>query len=231
MALEHCILEKFLRVSCHCFPPPLDVPTFSTRCLHVQRRERPLAAGEKCSDKFRLEFDFHVILDIFYMPKICDMGQTALLALKNPMASAGFEPANLGTKGQHATSRPRKPIHSEYVILIAFPLRQWLYERASTLRYTYITYVVTSYTTSYVSLSLFSTVFGVLLLHKPIPYCVTRRSTPTAPQDHRFNPNQAIHVYSCLLTSPLVVTTNNDPVHHTTGLLACQKYPLPQYYH
>jgi hypothetical protein len=43
MALAHCILGKFLGVGCHCFPPPLDVPTFSTRCLHVQRRERPLA--------------------------------------------------------------------------------------------------------------------------------------------------------------------------------------------
>ena len=31
-------------------------------------------------------------------------------ALKNPTASAGFEPTNLGTKGQHATSRPPKPI-------------------------------------------------------------------------------------------------------------------------
>ena len=31
-------------------------------------------------------------------------------ALKNPTASAGFEPANLGTKGQHATSRPLKPL-------------------------------------------------------------------------------------------------------------------------
>ena len=30
-------------------------------------------------------------------------------ALKNPTASAGFEPANLVTKGQHATSRPPKP--------------------------------------------------------------------------------------------------------------------------
>ena len=30
-------------------------------------------------------------------------------ALKNPTASAGFEPANLGTKGQYATSRPPKP--------------------------------------------------------------------------------------------------------------------------
>ena len=29
-------------------------------------------------------------------------------ALKNPTALAGFEPANLGTKGQLATSRPPK---------------------------------------------------------------------------------------------------------------------------
>jgi len=47
------------------------------------------------------------------MAQICDMGPTALLpfegrraedffTLKNPTASAGFEPANLGTKGQHA---------------------------------------------------------------------------------------------------------------------------------
>ena len=28
--------------------------------------------------------------------------------------------------------------HSEYVILIAFPLQQWLHERVSVLRYTYI---------------------------------------------------------------------------------------------
>ena len=33
-------------------------------------------------------------------------------ALKNPTASAGFEPANLGTKGQHATSRRPKPLMS-----------------------------------------------------------------------------------------------------------------------
>jgi hypothetical protein len=49
------------------------------------------------------------------------MGQTALLPirrtacwgifrLKNPTASTGFEPANLGTKGQHATSRPPRPL-------------------------------------------------------------------------------------------------------------------------
>jgi hypothetical protein len=45
MALAHCILGKFLGVGCHCFPPPLPVPTFSARCLHVQQHERPLAVG------------------------------------------------------------------------------------------------------------------------------------------------------------------------------------------
>jgi hypothetical protein len=44
MALAHCILGKFLGVGCHCFPLPLDVPTFSARCLNVKRRKRPLAA-------------------------------------------------------------------------------------------------------------------------------------------------------------------------------------------
>ena len=54
------------------------------------------------------------------MPQIYDMRPTALLPPrrktcwgffrpKNPTASAGFEPANLGTKGQHATPRPPKP--------------------------------------------------------------------------------------------------------------------------
>jgi hypothetical protein len=49
----------------------------------------------------------------FYMPQSCDMGHTALLPLrrkawcgtfrpKHPTASAGFETAILGTRGQHA---------------------------------------------------------------------------------------------------------------------------------
>jgi len=53
------------------------------------------------------------------MPQIYDMGPTALLPLrrkaccgyfspKNPTASAGFEPANLGSKGQHAIPRLRE---------------------------------------------------------------------------------------------------------------------------
>ena len=40
MALAHCILGKFLGVVCHCFPPPLDVPTFAARCLYVRNDAR-----------------------------------------------------------------------------------------------------------------------------------------------------------------------------------------------
>ena len=36
-------------------------------------------------------------------------------ALKNPTASAGFEPANLGTKGQHATPRPPMNIKCVFI--------------------------------------------------------------------------------------------------------------------
>jgi hypothetical protein len=72
--------------------------------------------AEKFCRKWRLPRHFEVILHAVKH----DMGQTALLPLrswvcwgffrpKNPMASAGFEPANLGTKFQHATSRPSKP--------------------------------------------------------------------------------------------------------------------------
>jgi hypothetical protein len=58
------------------------------------------------------------------MPQIYDMetaGFTSppkegvlgiFFALKNPKASAGFEPTNLGTRGQHASSRPPKPLNS-----------------------------------------------------------------------------------------------------------------------
>ena len=39
-------------------------------------------------------------------------------APKNPTASAGFEPANLGTKGQHTTSRPPKPLRVHLNIIL-----------------------------------------------------------------------------------------------------------------
>ena len=64
------------------------------------------------------------------------MGQTALLPLRRKVCykkdiffrsekSNGFEPANLGTKGQHATSRPLKPLR--YLIIIATIYLQKIY--------------------------------------------------------------------------------------------------------
>jgi len=41
----------------------------------------------------------------------------------------------------HWTPKPTNT-HSEYVILAAFPLQQWLHERASMLRYTFIAFAV-----------------------------------------------------------------------------------------
>ena len=50
--------------------------------------------------------------------------------------------------------------HSQYVILIAFPLQQWLHERASMLRYTYSTvqYSTVQYSTVQYSTAQYSTV-------------------------------------------------------------------------
>jgi hypothetical protein len=70
--------------------------------------------GEKCPIKFSHTIATStVIVGFFDMPQSCDMGPAALLPLrrkacsgyfrpKNPTVSAGFEPANLGTRGQHA---------------------------------------------------------------------------------------------------------------------------------
>jgi hypothetical protein len=70
--------------------------------------------GEKWTIQFCLQHATSTVsVGIFYMPQIYDMGQTALLPLRRkecwgffrpkiPTASAGFEPANLGTRGQHA---------------------------------------------------------------------------------------------------------------------------------
>jgi hypothetical protein len=51
----------------------------------------------------------------FYFPS---EGRRAedFFALKNPTASAGFEPADLGTKGQHTTCGPPKSLILNLII-------------------------------------------------------------------------------------------------------------------
>jgi hypothetical protein len=116
MALVGCILDKFLGLVCHLFPPRLDLPTFAARCLHVHNDARDPSSEKWNYERERLSGNFAYMaslctpLSIFYMLKIYDMGPMVLpslrrkawwgvFALKNPTASAGFEPANLGTKG------------------------------------------------------------------------------------------------------------------------------------
>ena len=81
--------------------------------------------GRELADEFCLKMpDFHVTFrDLLHAVNLrrgtdgftCPPKEGVLrifFALKNPAASVGFEPANLGTKGQHATSRPPKPLLS-----------------------------------------------------------------------------------------------------------------------
>jgi hypothetical protein len=115
----HCSLQAYCATL---YPPVLDVPTSATRCLHIHMTQETLVAkGGTCGQelsvilpKCRLPRYIYgsftcrkyVTWDQqFYFPS---EGRRAedFFALKNPMASAGFEPANLGTKGQHTTSRP-----------------------------------------------------------------------------------------------------------------------------
>jgi len=126
------VLGKFLGVGCHCFPPPLDVPTFSARFLYVQRRDRPLAAESgtlhgremfrQISSRIRLPRNSRDLLhaanlwhgkDGFTSPP-----KEGVLRIFSPLKirrlRPGLNPADLGTKGQHATSRPPNPIIYSY---------------------------------------------------------------------------------------------------------------------
>ena len=89
-------------------------------------RGSPLASrGGTMGEKWWPNGAWDIHPGFFYMPKICDMGPIILLPFrrkaclgflspfKNPAASAGFEPANLGIRGQHATSAPPKPLRDE----------------------------------------------------------------------------------------------------------------------
>jgi hypothetical protein len=76
--------------------------------------------GEKWPRNFAESGDFHVNLGSFTCRKarhethgFTSPPKESVLRFfcpKNPTSSAGFEPANLGTKSQHATSRPLKPL-------------------------------------------------------------------------------------------------------------------------
>jgi hypothetical protein len=142
MALVRCILDKILGVVCHWFPPPLDVPNFATRCPHVRHDARD-PSGRRWNWERMVSGNF---AEMTTSTPFRDLLRAANLrhgtdgftsppkegvlriffALKNPTASAGFKPANLGTKGQHATPRPPKPLNRHINTL--YNLKKWIFE-------------------------------------------------------------------------------------------------------
>ena len=69
--------------------------------------------GREMAENFAESGDFHTTFGFFYMPQNLwhgtdgftsplKEGVLRIFCLKNPMASAGFEPTNTGTRGQHA---------------------------------------------------------------------------------------------------------------------------------
>jgi hypothetical protein len=117
----HCSLSLIVRSW-------LDVPTLATRRLHTCHHARTPSGGRRncgleMSGEFCLNAELHVTFRgsftcrkattwdrWLYFPT---EGRRAVdfFRPKNPTASAGCEPANLGTKGQHATSRPPKQLY------------------------------------------------------------------------------------------------------------------------
>ena len=104
----------------------LDVPTFTTsRLPRDPSSQRWNYVAEKCPMNFAwnawlprsIQGSFTCRKSTTWDRRLyfTSEGRRAedFFALKNPTASAGFEPANLGTKGQHATSRPPKPLRWE----------------------------------------------------------------------------------------------------------------------
>jgi len=140
MAVAHCILGKFLGVGCHCFPPPLDVPTFSARCLHVQRRERPLVVegGTLRGREMFRQISSSILLppnsrDLLHAANLrhgtdgfTSPPKEGVLRIFSPLKirrlRPGLNPRTWGTKGQHATSRPPKPIFG-YIVEYAYDAR------------------------------------------------------------------------------------------------------------
>ena len=121
MALAHCILGIFLGVGCHCFPPPLDVPTFASKCLHVQatwetsiserRNYGREMAGQFCL-WFRLPRKSRVL---WHAAQICDIGRHAVdfFARKIRWLRPGWNPRSWVPEASMLTTRPPKPLKLE----------------------------------------------------------------------------------------------------------------------
>jgi hypothetical protein len=111
-------------------------PTLATsRLREILAAEVWNYVGREMAGKFSLKMtDFHVaFMDLLHAVNLRHgtYSFTSLLkegvlriffALKNPTASAGFEPANLGYKGHHPTSRPPNQGRLSFTVISTFEL-------------------------------------------------------------------------------------------------------------
>ena len=105
--------------------PYCTIPRFSKRSyfgrqvpLASTTRGSPLAAkGGTMGEKWCPNGAWDMHPRFFYMPQICDilLPFRRKACCKNPTVSVGFEPANLGIRGQHATSTPPKPLFDNFL--------------------------------------------------------------------------------------------------------------------
>jgi hypothetical protein len=112
-----------------------NVDVFQLSPLVVfERSQQPNVelCGREMAGKFSLKMpDFHVAFrwsftcrkstiwhPQFYFPSE-EKRAANTFALKNPTASVGFEPAKLGSKGQHATSRPPKLLNKDTLMSLS----------------------------------------------------------------------------------------------------------------
>jgi hypothetical protein len=112
----------------------LDVPSFATRRLHACHHARAPSGGRwncgrEMSGNFAEMTTYTPFRDLVHAAKLrhgtdgfTSRPKEGVLRIffrpKNPTGSAGCEPANLSTRGQHATSRPPKPIRSIVDVLL-----------------------------------------------------------------------------------------------------------------
>ena len=103
----------------------LDVPTFTTSRLP---RDPSSQKWNYVDEKWPMNFAWNARLPRSIQKSFtcCRHGTDGFtsppkdfFALKNPTASAEFEPANLGTKCQHATSRPPKPLTIQLILMFS----------------------------------------------------------------------------------------------------------------
>ena len=121
-------------------------PLFTTGCLHVRHDVRDPSGGSgNCGRNFAEMTTSTPFRDLLHATNLrhgtdsfTSPPKEGVLRIFSPLKirrlSAGFEPANLGTKGQHATPRPPKlkVIRNKKISHLKYKIEVLLFEERST---------------------------------------------------------------------------------------------------